>query len=230
MNNSFSALCVKCHTYNPSVATLDNAGIGSHFVYFDNGTKHTTANMNPEMLVEWVGTGGLSKYGNLADNTSITGARGEMICESCHSMRKNTGVSKLLTNDNEIVGRSNLCEGCHGNTGAGHHPVNGELSSVYDRPISRTGSSVKNPPTAGSEATYTADPYVVNCRSCHKVHDAQGQTGARILKRGYKTVSTPGDPVKGNGGASGLERQSDMAPRLVTDFTPLCDSCHTASD
>jgi len=229
-NGSYSAMCVACHTRspsaNPAATSLDN---GSHFTFGGSGLATEPSKYSAEKLTVWLTTGGLSKYGLPGGNVNNVGVTGEMICESCHSMKYNTGKGKLLALDNAATDPSALCEGCHARTGPGHHPLTGEASSIYGRLISNVDNLfVRNPPTPESEATYPASDGV-NCRSCHKPHDAQTKTGARILKRGYKTFSNPGDPVNGLG-ATGLERQFDIGPtgtpRLVTDYTPLCDACH----
>ena len=231
-NNGYSALCTKCHERNPSLTSADNTAIGSHFVF--GGDAVRTNSTISEKLDAWP-SGQLSKYGQIGTRNSVTGEVGELICESCHNMKVYTGKARLLVADNTMTDPSPLCEGCHARTGAGHHILTGETSFIFNRPLSNApGAFVRNPPTAGSGASYPG-PDKLNCRSCHKPHDAQTQTGARILIRGYRGAgtATPGSAVLGIG-TTGMERQGDIAGspanRLVTDFSPLCDSCHTASD
>jgi len=225
-NNNFSAMCVDCHDRNPSVHTLDNTGLGTHFVY--GGPSKRTGNTGWEKTTAWSSTG-LSRYGNFSTLKSVTGVAGEIICESCHNMLINVGEHKLLTPDNVITDPSALCEGCHGETGPSHHLMTGDISTIYNRALRNTDSAfVRNPPLAGSDVAYPA-ANAVNCQSCHKPHDAQTPTGARILRRGY---SSGGTAVRGVS-ATGLDRQTDIDntgnTRLVTEFEPLCNACHKVS-
>ena len=231
-NNFYSAMCVACHTRNPSARTQDVAGLGSHFIY--GGPTLLTGNKTVERLTAWNdppgGTGGVSRYGRTGDNTNVVGATGEMICESCHNLLKNNGPNKLLAIDNEAIDPNALCEGCHIRTGPGHHIMTGETSTLHTGTLSNADDMyVRNPPLTGSEATYPG-PNGVNCWSCHKAHDAQTQAGARILKRGYRT----GDNAAVQGvGVTGMERAAENpvnpGTRIVTDFEPLCNACHKTS-
>src|SRR5512145_351762 len=96
-NNQYSAVCVKCHQRNPSGYTQDNVGLGSHFVF--GGPSLRTANTAWEKIDAWP-SGALSRYGAVNDNVSVVGVPGELICESCHSLRTNSGRAKLVVNDN----------------------------------------------------------------------------------------------------------------------------------
>lgn len=226
-NNHFSAMCVDCHSRTPSAYTpSDNAGLGTHFVY--GGPSKRTGTTTPEKTTAWT-SGGLSKYGNFSTLRSVTGQVGEIICESCHNMLVNTGENKLLVQDNVFTDPSPLCEGCHGETGPSHHLMTGDTSTIYNRTLQNADDAfVRNPPLAGSEAVYPGSN-ALNCQSCHKPHDAQTQTGARILRRGY---SSGGGAVLGVS-VTGLDRQTDIDntgnTRLVTEFEPLCNACHKVS-
>ncbi len=226
-NGNYSAMCVACHTRspsaNPAVTTLDN---GSHFIFGGAGLSTDSSKYSLELLTVWP-SGGRSKYGRPGANTNNVGTAGEMICESCHSMKYNAGKGKLLVLDNATSDPSALCEGCHSRTGPWHHVMTGEMSSLDGQPLSTLESLfVRASPVAQSEATYPA-ANAINCRSCHKPHDAQTRAGARILKRGYR--DTDGGPVSGTG-VTGLERSVDNGGnRVVTDFEPLCNGCHKAS-
>jgi len=233
-NNNYSAVCVACHTRNPSTRTADTAGLGSHFIF--GGTGLLTVKTGLENLSAWPVTGGLSKYGKPGDIVNVVGTAGEMICESCHNLLRNGGVNKLLAADNEAIDPSALCEGCHARTGAGHHiltpepPTYPELSTLHPGTLSTADSYyVRTLPLAGSEATYPG-ANSINCRSCHKPHDAQTQTGARILKRGYRT--TDNAAVQGDG-VNGMERTTENSINpgtpIVKDFEPLCNACHKES-
>ena len=227
-NNNYSAVCVVCHTRNPGARTPDTAGLGSHFIY--GGAGLLTGNKGLENTMVWP-TGGFSRYGKTGDNVNVVGTTGEMICESCHNLLRNNGPNKLLANDNEATDPSALCEGCHARTGPGHHLMTGETGTIPPIHALSTADDifVRNPPLAGSEATYPG-PNLVNCRSCHKPHDAQTQTGARILKRGYRTGDNAA--VQGDG-VNGMERTTENSINpgtpIVKDFEPLCNACHKVS-
>jgi hypothetical protein len=218
-NNIMSALCVDCHSR--SLVFNDNSSMGSHFVH-RNFSNPTQKQAEWERTTAWDNTT-FSRYGSSYSSNAAQGSPGEMICESCHNLLKNVGPYKLLATDNEATDPSPLCMGCH--TAAsltGHHPLTGE--PVYTRggaTLSTTGGNVLATPL--DNATYPG-PDQLNCRSCHRVHRGPTVTGARILKTGV------GTGVKGSG-ITGVERQVDIDPtgvqRLVTDFSPLCSSCHT---
>ncbi len=226
-NGAYSAMCVACHgrspSGNPAATALDN---GSHFVFGGSAVATDPSKYSIEKLTVWP-TNGYSKYGRPGSSVNAVGESGEMICESCHSMKRNAGKGKVLAADNSTTDPSALCEGCHARTGPGHHIMTGETSSVTGLALSTLESlSVRATPVVQSEATYPA-ANAVNCRSCHKPHDAQTQAGARILKRGFR--DTDGGAVTG-AGVTGLERTVDNGGnRVVTDFEPLCNGCHKAS-
>lgn len=173
---------------------------------------------------------------------------------------------------------SKLCEGCHKEQAKGspaHHALSGGVT--HDVPsgwpfvgdqVGRHGTypaahslsvthtdHVDNPPVnkagAALGATYTSRAGV-SCTSCHGVHGALVQTGARMLKRGRSSVAGmneqqvnvayyAGQPAGYAAGAvvglfpggvpMGLQRQSDLDPtgvnRVVYNRDPLCDACHT---
>jgi hypothetical protein len=238
-NNNYSSVCVVCHTRNPSARTADTAGLGSHFIY--GGTGLLTGNTGVEKLTAWpvitcdngVSScgAGMSKYGKTGDTVNVTGVTGEMICESCHNLLRNTGVNKILAVDNEAIDPSVLCEGCHVRTGPGHHIMTSESTTIPPIHTLSTADSyyVRNTPLAGSEVTYPA-ANTINCRSCHKAHDAQTQAGARILKRGYRTGDNAA--VQGDG-VNGMERTTENSinpgTKILKDEVPLCNACHKVS-
>lgn len=218
-NNYMSALCVDCHTRMP--ASPDNTVKGSHFVYRDS--SHPTRNLSWEKTEAWDNTTN-SKYGDTPTTANKPqGTPGEMICESCHNLMKNSGTNKLLAADSEATDPNDLCMGCHTpSTLPGHHPMTGDpITTRGDLPLSTTGGSALSTPL--DNATYPGTDKL-NCRSCHKPHGAQTVTGARLLKIGV------GAGVQGQA-TSGIDRQYDIDPtdtqRMVTDYTPLCLSCHT---
>lgn len=218
-NNIMSALCVDCHSR--SVVSEDNTALGSHFVH-RNFTNPTLRQAQWERTDAWDNTT-FSKYGSSYTANAEPGTTGEMICESCHNILKNVGRYKLLAADNEATDPSPLCMGCHtASSLPGHHPLTGE--PIYTRggaALSTTAGGALATPL--DNATYPGADRL-NCRSCHRPHRSSTVTGARILKTGVAAG------VQG-AGTTGVERQSDIDPsgvqRLVTDFTPLCASCHT---
>lgn len=221
-NNVKSALCVDCHSRTPGAP--DNTARGSHFVHLSSGSP--TLRPQWETLIPWTGNGystTYSKYGATGAANQPPGVAGEMICESCHNVIYNVGKYKLLALDNEAADPNPLCGGCHTDeTMPGHHPMTGDaIGTRGGLPLSTTLGTVLSAPL--DNATYPA-PNGMNCRSCHRAHGSPTVTGARVLKRGV------GTGVQGVG-TGGAERQSDVDPagtnRLVTDFTPLCASCHT---
>lgn len=261
--NALSAMCVECHGANRSGALRFGARPfgeaearyrGSHFIRNAmDGLVHATVASPPEKLDEWggTGTGRRSKYGNFTTLQSVTGVAGEMVCESCHNLVRNSNPSLLLDAFSGGTGVATLCQGCHATiTGLpSHHPL-GAVDATDD-------ASVRNPPLdplETDEVRYFAAPNVVTCVSCHKVHDAQTATGARILRRGHSQVaaiagvlqgpvnvvyyvdrpdtgSVPGTQLSRS--STGLHRQSDMivaGRRLVTSADPLCDACHKYDD
>lgn len=223
-NNTMSALCFDCHTLAPLYN--DNTSKGTHFVY---RSGHATRNGGTwEKLTIW-STTTFSKYGGTDPTTPDKpfGTQGEMICESCHNLLKNTGKNKLLVEDNVFSDPSALCMGCHtaGSFGA-HHPMTGD--PIYTRgnqPLSTTLGSAY--PTPLDNASYPG-PNKMNCRSCHRPHGAQTVTGARILNRGIS--GGVGGAAINRSANPEIDRQWDIdstgVNRLVTDFTPLCASCH----
>ncbi|MBI5014215.1 MAG: hypothetical protein HZB55_01835 [Deltaproteobacteria bacterium] len=216
------------------------------------------------------------------DTVSGDYAAYEIICESCHNLIVNAaGGNNLLASYREYAAAgetvddpAKLCEGCHREQAKGtpaHHPLTGGVThdvpngwtftgdQVGPDPIQSTTHSLNaahalNPPVTASEITYTTVPKGVSCSSCHRVHGAETQTGARVLKRGssaaplanvtgkqvnviyYANIPEPGDAVGqikryNTGVPAGLDRQWDVsqtgAKRLVSNADPVCDGCHS---
>jgi hypothetical protein len=228
-NNNYSALCVACHTRNPGARTSGGVGIGSHFIFGGAALATPGGKFTLEKLTPWT-TGAMSRYGRPGDNVSGVGVAGELICESCHIVLINTGPMKLVVNDNETTDPSPLCEGCHAKTGTGHHILTGEATTVDGTPLHNADSAtVRNPPLPNSQVTYPG-PNAVNCRSCHRPHDAVTQAGARILKPGAHA----GDNTAVSGdGVNGMERTTENSINpgtpIVKDYEPLCNACHKVS-
>lgn len=256
-NNGASAMCVDCHTVAPVV------GRGSHFVHQTSRTTSSADQTAKERLLAWSTTTALSKYGNFVASPpiSVTGVKGEIICESCHNIilnRKggNNLVESSFNSDlrpaqpNQIdSSTTTLCEGCHVTASLpGHHPMTGDTTSngtilSNSDPTSaftRLFIDNTNPVPAGStsEVIYPG-ANKVNCISCHgNGHTGYTNTGARILRRGWAGPAsiTPIDYKTGVVGAAtdGAQRQFDKDPsgviRLVPNWQPLCDACHTLDD
>ncbi len=235
-NNEMSAMCVDCHTENPSTRTAERIGPppvndpalqGTHFVY---RSGKLTNNTGWEKLDRWGSDAtnpdysyGLSKYGAVGTGTSVTGVTGEMICESCHNIVINvpapsgwTGIGnrKLLGWDSEEATTGILCEGCHGaasgfESGRFQHRT-GDVTSGDGSVLSTADTSfTRSTPLAGSGVAYPA-ANAVSCRACHTGHDGITAAGARVLKRGYsRAPATSGGPVLG-ASTTGLDRQYDI--------------------
>jgi len=258
-NNRASAMCVDCHTANPKSG-------GSHFVSHWAGTAvRTTGNLAYERLLAWpTGVDYLSKYALPAPPNpaavSVTGQTGEVICESCHNLRRNmAGGNNLLQAYRDSDDPAALCEGCHPAQAAGlpaHHPLTVHITDPTPP------AWLRYPPTAGSGVPDLGAWSRVSCTSCHAGHGAQTATAARVLRRGSSAVTgiagvagqpvnvfyyaseggTPGTLRQWNTGDTtpGLDRQADVdalaaptgdgVPRLVTNRDPLCDACHTYND
>lgn len=150
--NPASAMCVECHSVNPSgkiadieqngaitIANTANANWGSHFVMNavagggtnpwgttkTGGAANTTGKY--ERVAQWVdANGGYSKYGSTNSLATVAqGSRGEMICESCHSLTENF-PNTASTADNDLLlapyqdnVNDAICLGCHVATGTG---------------------------------------------------------------------------------------------------------------
>lgn len=285
LENGASAMCVDCHTAspvrnaNPDVAlfpaTYPHRALraGSHFAIHFDGTavrlSQYTEAARPLRTSAWP-SGGRSKFAKPAPPAANAASvndllvpttwdqRGELICESCHSLVRNVaGGNNLLETSLPAADPSLLCQGCHtieAGGPPGHHPLTGD--TVAGDPANAvahalTLAHVRATPSAGSEVTYTAAG--IACLSCHEPHGAQTQTGARCLNRGASgAASVSGRPVNVNYYANrpdagdvagqvkarftadvvpGVDRQFDLGlPRLVTNADPVCDACHTYND
>jgi len=247
--NNVSAMCVSCH----SDAPID--GMASHFV--SGSERRTNDKATKERTVSWTASGRASKYGNFSAWTSDNTTTGELICESCHSLTRNVaGGNNLLEESypwsvrpaqpNDLSSPSrNLCEGCHTTATLsptpgfpGKHPMTGDLLSKGST-LSTAGSpftrafidNVTDMGGGGSDVRYPA-AHTLPCLSCHgNGHTGYTLTGARILRRGFSRDSVLyGAGVVGVG-ATQTDRQFDLEPgRLIRNFTPLCDACHTTND
>ncbi len=250
-NNSASAMCVACHHAVPL------SGRTAHFVHRAGKTTAAQDRSDKERTATWSGSQSVSKFGDFTASppTSATGSVGELICESCHDIVRNVaGGNNLLESSlpsdtrpaqpNTLTGpTTTLCEGCHVTaTLPAHHPMTGDTLSDGST-LSTSDSSFTrgfvSPATemggSGSEVLYPAAD-TLPCISCHgNGHGGFAGTGARTLRRGFGGASTPspGGSVAGADG-SGIDRQYDIDPtgsnRLITNWVPLCDSCHKTND
>lgn len=252
-----SKMCVECHSANPSTYTSGRTdGYGSHFVSQARGftdcttlpdIQGTTAGASdaPEKWGslaadrKWLGgatiDNAFSKYGGQTFTfTAGAGARGGMICESCHSLTTAKFAKNLLgkfdntafssTNDN-TAGGDGICRGCH-QIPAGTHATTGQT-------VSRTGNTLKTPPDTSYAVTPAATGYQyvafsegtneMTCWGCHNTHDADTGAAAYILKKGAASTT------------SGTNTNTDERAANVTNagypslnFTPLCAGCHTS--
>lgn len=212
--NPASAMCVECHTANPSATiayTLPTGDLdktmhaGSHFVVNRlDGKDNLTAVFAAEYKGNW-SSGRPSKYGVLSGaiiSTQTAGQDGEVICETCHNIIKNKGQSLLLEDFSQTTGDSTLCEVCHISQSGGppnHHPMTGhnvgpDKDQGVEHELDITHMSHLKDPNLTSAATggikfFPTQTYKMTCVSCHTPHNAATATGARALRRGKSTSS-----------------------------------------
>lgn len=215
-SRNFSAICVSCHTENPSAhipasslpfSESETFYRGSHFVRNTlDGADRQTIKKWAEKTTQWAGSLGYSKYGVLATKSSVTGANGEMICESCHNLVINKGENLLLETYDAATGNVALCVGCHVNEATGtpyHHPLSGTtVGADADYPAGshfldvthishlRTVAAIEADKSKTLGTGYYGTGPLLTCMGCHKPHRAMTSTGARILRRGNSLVTT----------------------------------------
>jgi predicted CXXCH cytochrome family protein len=227
INTNNSAMCVRCHTVNPSTytgqvnaGTYTVGGLASHFVGDTGATTwksgRTTGTSSTIRAAgadagntNWTGSGLPSKWG--ANATTI-------ICESCHRLRSGNlqtgdGATRMLVEiagsarvtvsatsaagSTQYSGATYLCTGCH-LVPAGTHPLLNANAAKY---------GIASP--AGQSYTGGTNSGSVNCESCHSAHNAQTVTGSYILD-GNNTGS----------GTTGME----VEPTI--NYTGFCATCH----
>jgi len=222
LDTNYSAMCVVCHTTNPSTYTITTpytaSGLASHFVGdadaagFGARTTGATGVIRSAGvdtgLANWVGSGLPSKWGA----TAYT-----IICESCHRLANGNliggdGNTMMLleasgmaaeTAAASVAGAGGyttvpyLCTGCH-LIPSGTHPLADADGTAYAF-------------TASTGQAYTTTGVTVNCESCHSPHDADTATGSYILDGGGTGVGTTG-----------------MEIEPVIDYTNFCAVCHGA--
>lgn len=256
-NNNASAMCVACHSsvpvvggtthfvrHVPKTTTPANIPIKERVVAWSTKgglSKYGNFGTNPPTSV--TGTTG-EMICESCHTMSFSVPGGNNLLEHSNRFDARPTQPNLLNSAS-----TSLCEGCHvAATLPGHHPLTGDLTS--DGSVLSTSLTVftrafvdnTNPlpygagnPTLNSGVYYPA-PNKVGCLSCHaNGHNGYTGTGATILQRGWAGAASiapvsPGSGVRGEG-TTGLDRQIDMAPaRLISNWQPLCDSCHTVDD
>jgi hypothetical protein len=173
----------------------------------------------PEKIDAW--DNGYSKYGKQLfwTNAGVPADTGDMLCESCHSLQESVsgaGEPLLLGNWNEAgvtATADDICDGCHG-IPSGTHATTGLTVSRTGAVVNTDTSSYADANPTG-EAKYLADD-IMECMSCHEVHDANTGAGAFILRAGATDASMGTATGDGRAGVNGL-----------TDFTDLCAACHS---
>jgi len=209
--------CIDCHiggtnaanpTSNTVQGLLQVTGIGTHYLGASANTAGTNGDLslgtfgitgstiafNP-FTANWPATG-WSRFGGTAATAYV------MVCESCHDLepRRNDSWALLLRNqvEDEAIGVSNLCTGCHGLRpgGASIHPLtNDTISRAVDdasratKTLLTTGTTYANAVGAPNSAEYPAAD-MTNCDSCHQVHMAATASGTYILE--YNTGAGTG--------------------------------------
>lgn len=192
-----SAMCVDCHTNNPKPNS------GTHFVVHNAGAAvRNTANTAIEFLGNWPVSLTPSKYGVVVPGamptTSTTVARGEMLCESCHNLRKNIAGGNNLLAEYGKTASDTLCITCHATPAGGppnHHPMTGnnvgpDRDNAAAHVLTTTHTSHLQPsPLPGNDVYYPAANQM-SCASCHSPHGAGEGGGARVLRRGHSASAT----------------------------------------
>ncbi|TLN17427.1 hypothetical protein FDZ71_06265 [bacterium] len=268
--NSFaSAMCVECHTRNPSALILnptDGAGAydvtngvndrGSHTVADAAGSSNSgggwtnaaagTRNAGQyEEIVTWDTANqagfGFSKYGVQAptqNRNSVTGAPGDMICESCHNVLVNRGPRLLLGaygdsaaeaavngESGTILDADRMCLNCHGgatNNYAGFHG-NGNLRPFYQN--ATTSPRKRHHVLAGDLLDLTRYNPDANKETNDSVMWAPSYT--RELSAGLVGATDPFAFGKGQSATGQGARAAATALGDVNTGTGLsCVSCH----
>jgi len=227
VDTNYSAMCVKCHTVNPSTYTTSTpytaSGTSSHFVgdaatgglfaarstTSGAGIRYAGSAVSTSPASTWSGSTLPSKWG--ANATTI-------ICESCHTLKAGAlqsgdGATRMLvevsgsaivtTNSDSTVAAADyttapyICTGCH-LVPAGTHPLLNATANTYAI-------------SGGAGQSYTASSGgSMNCESCHSAHDADTDSGSYILDGGGTGTVTGGMEVE---------------PPI--DYTNFCAVCHS---
>jgi hypothetical protein len=256
-NNNASAMCVACHTSVPVVGgsshfvrnasrttTPANIPLKERKVAWNTMgglSKYGNFGTSPPTSVTG-NTGELICESCHTMNASVPG--GNNLLENSRRYDARPAQPNQLDSAS-----TTLCEGCHVSaTLPGHHPMTGDLTSngsvLSTSATAFTRAFVDNTntlpygagtPVLNSGVVYPAADRLV-CISCHaNGHNGYTKTGATILQRGWAGAASV-SPVAPGGGVigedlTGLDRQIDKSPaRLISNWQPLCDSCHTVDD
>ena len=242
--NSCSDMCVDCHTTNPSTYTA-TTGIATQSTTVTTQASHFVGTLSTAGYVRtavWGSTGLASKY--CTTNTQI-------ICESCHTLKINTGTLPGPTSSNStavgtavranvrlllerngnlnsvyntsITGtNADMCTGCHGGSPTGGTAQAGTAT----HPTISMGMTVAA--TAPIQAKIVAGTVslnganMVNCESCHRPHDAAAGSGALILEAaGTASTKTAGP------GAVAFDRATGNGGANYTEEATFCNYCHS---
>lgn len=229
-----SAMCVTCHTVNPSAYTTATAytasGDASHFVgdvgaegfarttdCSATGIRSADTGCSDGVQVNW-GTAPLpSLFGD--DFVPVVGGGAlEMICESCHRLAEgnlisgdgSTGMLLEIVGAAVPVGDSTVAYnyGVNPYLCAGCHLIPGGT-----HPLAEADETAYAIDATGLGETYVGAGLGLNCESCHSAHDAVTESGSFILDGGTNVAL---------GGGTGME----VEPAI--DYTTFCAVCHLA--
>jgi hypothetical protein len=247
--NTVSDMCVECHSTNPSQYTA-TAGIATQAAGITQASHYVgdIQTVGYKRVAVWNTTGLASKYGAVTAN-------GEVICESCHTLKLNTGtLPGPTTSNNTVVGtavrnvslllerngnlntvynagitgtNADMCTGCHGSSPTGG--TSGSGTSTHPT-ISMGMSTAATAPiqakiVAGTVSLTAGN--LVNCESCHRPHDAAAGSGALILEAaGTASTKIAGGVTAGtNGGV--FDRATGNSGANYTEEATFCNYCHT---
>jgi hypothetical protein len=252
--NGASAMCVECHTAVPVVARSSHF-VHQYTGGTTRNTNNQAATERVDIWSDSGGRSKYGNF--TLPVTSVTAVNGEMICESCHNVITNVPggnnlIEKSFLNDTRPVtpntltsATTTLCEGCHTTASLpGHHPMTGDRTnsgvvlSNTDASSTFTRLFVDNVTPVGGATSEVLYPGAnrLPCLSCHgNGHTGFTGTGARFLRRGYAGAASTSPASPGTGvvgvGVDGGQRQFDFDSsgntRMIPNWQPLCDACHT---
>jgi predicted CXXCH cytochrome family protein len=204
-------------------------GNGTHFIgafstsVWAEINPQSSPNNNPQ-IDTWP-DGGQSRFGGDASNPVL-------VCESCHELEPdhNNGNKHLLLGAfaeetaPQASSRSTFCEFCH--LPPGTHPQTGDTVSRTNNTMSTDlALSWLRTPT-DTNIVITDDLGILNCDTCHQVHDANTESFTFILDTAeanvgtHTTLSYP---------TYNLYTATYVTPRQMGvggDHAKLCAQCH----
>jgi predicted CXXCH cytochrome family protein len=244
VNTNYSAMCVACHTVNPSTYTTTTtytaSGLASHWVgtnadvFTTSRTTWTTGAAGDPIryagtgvslaggaiaTVNWAGSGLPSKFGAAAD---------DLICESCHRLKAGNiisgdGATRMLV---EVSGSAAATITVHtppvATTDYSTTPylcTGCHLVPTGTHPLNGANTAKFALPASPAGLSYVAATGL-NCESCHSPHDADTITGSYILDGGSDT---------GTGTATTTAAEMSTLTTFVeptVDYTGFCARCH----